>query len=76
MKQNIKEIIGFIIFSIINIIIAYDITTALGIKDVILYKTITATTGDITYEVIIWWFLTFIEALIYEKITQKNSEVF
>mgnify|MGYP004562686619 CR=1 FL=1 len=76
MKRDIKELIGFIIFSILNIAIAYSITTPLGIKNVILYKSITATTYEITYEIIIWWVLSFIEALIYEKITQKNSEAF
>lgn len=76
MKRDIKELIGIIVFSIFNIIIAYDITIALGIQNIILYKSLTAMSYDISYEVIIWFILSFIEAFVYEKIIQKKSEVF
>lgn len=76
MKRDIKELIGIIAFSIFNIIIAYDITIALGIQNIILYKSLTAMSYDISYEVIIWFILSFIEAFVYEKIIQKKSEVF
>lgn len=76
MKKDIKELIGVIIFSIINICIAYAITIPLGIQNVILYKSLTAMSYDISYEVIIWFILSFTEALIFENITQKKSEAF
>ena len=76
MKRDIKELIGIIAFSIFNIIIAYDITIALGIQNIILYKSLTAMSYYISYEVIIWFILSFIEAFVYEKIIQKKSEVF
>ena len=68
-----KEIIGIIIFCIINILIAYLITTSLGVKDTILYQSLTATNYTITYEVIIWFVLSLIEALIYEKSIKKDE---
>jgi len=74
MGRNIKEGIGVILFSIINIIIAYLITTSLGIKEVILFQSYTATNNIITYEVIIWFILGLIEAVIYEKAIKKGRD--
>lgn len=68
-----KEIIGMITFCIINILIAYLITTPLGIKDTVLYQSLTATNYTITYEVIIWFVLSLIEAVIYEKGIKKET---
>lgn len=76
MKRDIKELIGVIVFSILNICIAYTITIPLGIQNVILYKSLTAMSYDISFEVIIWFILSFIEALIFENMTQKKSEAF
>lgn len=76
MKKDIKELIGVIIFSVINICIAYAITIPLNVQNTILYKSITGIACDITYEIIIWYVLSFVEALIYEKIAQKKSEAF
>lgn len=66
-KQNFKEIFGIIAFAIINIAIAYTCTTALGIKDVVLFQSYTAMQYTITYEIIIFFALSFIEAFVYEK---------
>ena len=64
-KVEIKELIIMLIFSIINICIAYFITFSLGIQNTILYRTYTAVQQDITYEILIFMFLSFIEAFIY-----------
>lgn len=64
-KVEIKELIIMLIFSIINICIAYFITFNLGIQNTILYRTYTSIQQDITYEVLIYMFLSFIEAFIY-----------
>lgn len=64
-KVEIKELIIMLIFSIINICIAYFITFSLGIQNTILFRTYTAVQQDITYEVLIFMFLSFIESFIY-----------
>ena len=64
-KVEIKELIIMLIFSIINLCIAYFITFNLGIQNTILFRTYTAVQQDITYEVLIFMFLSFIEAFIY-----------
>lgn len=64
-KVEIKELIIMLIFSIINICIAYFITFNLRIQNTILYRTYTSIQQDITYEVLIYMFLSFIEAFIY-----------
>lgn len=64
-KAEIKELIIMLIFSIINICIAYFITFNLGIQNTILFRTYTAVQQDITYEVLIFMFLSFIESFIY-----------
>ena len=68
-----KELVGVIIFTIINLVIAYLITTSLGVKDTILYQSLTATNYSITYEVIIWIVLGLIESIIYEKGIKKDE---
>ena len=64
-KYEIKELFASLVFSLINNAIAYLITTSLGIQNVILYKSITATQYVITYEIIIWFILSFIGATFY-----------
>ena len=73
MKKNTKELIGCVLFAILNIIIAYLITTPLNIKDVVLYQSLTATNYIITYEVMIWFILGLSEAYIYEKYIKKDE---
>lgn len=67
-----KEYLLVIIFAIINMILAYTITSVLNTKDVILYQSLTASNTIITYEVIIWFTLSLIEAYIYEH--KKRDE--
>lgn len=64
-KAEIKELIIILIFSIINICIAYFITLNLGIQNRILFILYTAFQQNITYEVLIFMFLSFIEMFIY-----------
>jgi len=69
--SKVKEIFVVIIVAIINIIIAFSITNLLGISNIVLFRTYTAMSGDITWEVIIFLTLSLIEAIIYE-IYKKN----
>lgn len=64
-KKEIKDLLIFIIFSIINISIAYMITSYFGIQNIIIYQSLTAMQYTITYEVIIFFVLTIVEATIY-----------
>ncbi len=73
MSYKIKEVVGIVIFSILNILVAYTITGKLGIQNIILFQSLTTMTYVITYEVIIWFVLSLIESSIYEM-TQKKCE--
>ena len=64
-KKEIKDLLIFIIFSIINISIAYMITSYFGIQNIILYQSLTAMQYTITYEVIIFFVLSLVEATVY-----------
>lgn len=64
-KYELKELALFLVFTAINVAIAYLITTALGIQNIVLFKSITAMEYVITYEVIILLILSFIEATFY-----------
>lgn len=64
-KKEIKDLIIFVIFSIINSSIAYMITYYFGIQNIILYQSLTAMQYTITYEVIIFFVFSLIEATIY-----------
>ena len=68
-----KELIGCVLFAILNLVIAYLITTPLNIKDVVLFQSYTATNYIITYEVLIWFILGLIEAYLYEKCIKKDE---
>lgn len=70
-KYKFKELLGIIAFAIINIAIAYACTTALGIKDVVLFQTYTAMQYTITYEMLIFFALSFLESYIYEYKFEK-----
>ncbi len=64
-KKEIEDLIMFILFNIINISIAYVITSYFGIQNIILYQSFTAMQYTITYEVIIFFALSIVEAYIY-----------
>ena len=75
MRRDTKELIGCVLFAVLNIIIAYLITTPLNIKDVVLFQSYTATNYTITYEILIWFILGLTEAYIYEKKIKKDETV-
>ena len=64
-KKEIKDLLIFIIFSIINISLAYMITSYFGIQNIILYQSLTAMQYTITYEIIIFFVLSLVEATVY-----------
>jgi len=66
MKNERVENIIIVILSILNLVIAYTITTSLNIQNIILYKSYTASNYMITYESIIWLVLMLICASILE----------
>lgn len=68
------KILKVVLFAILNILVAYVITSILGIKNIILFQSLTATQYTITYEVIIVFILAIIEAFICEKIARKKDE--
>lgn len=63
-KKEIKDLIIFVIFSIINISISCMITSCFEIQNIILYQSYTAMQYTITYEVIIFFVFSLIEATI------------
>ena len=72
-KLNVKELIGAIIFAVINGALSVVLTGLLGVYNITLVESATLINGTITYEVIIFFILSFIEALIYEKYQKKNK---
>lgn len=65
-KLEIKELSFMIVFCIINSIIAFVITGALGITNTIIIKSFSTIYGDITWEVVIFMGLLLIESIIYD----------
>ncbi len=65
-KKSFKKLFSILFFSILNIIIAFTITKILGISNIILLKTYMLTFGNVTFEVIIFLFLSLIEIILYE----------
>lgn len=64
MKKNICIIIALLF----NILIAYLITSVLGIRNIVLLQSITASNYSITYEIVIWFVLILIEYVIYKTV--------
>lgn len=65
-KLELKEMIGVVIFGIINTYIAFAITNFLGISNTIILRTASVIYGDITWEVVIFMGISLIQAAIYE----------
>ena len=63
-----KKKILLVVALILNIFIAYGITTLLNIKNVVLFQSMTAMNYTLTYEVIIWFVLTLLEYALYKYI--------
>ena len=72
-KKEFKELLFVLLFSVINIAIAFLITSSLGIQNVTLFTIYSANTQEITYEVLIFMLLSLIEALFYSSKFEKES---
>ena len=70
--SKVKEVFLIITFAIINIFLAFTITNLLGISNTIVLKTFSAMYGDITWEVIIFFIFSIVEAIIYECFKKIN----
>ena len=70
--SKVREIFIIIIFAITNIIISFLITNLFGISNTVVFRTYSAVSGEITWEVIIFFALSLIEAIIY-KIYKKKE---
>ena len=64
-KTDLKEILFIVLFSVINISIAYLTTYILGIQNNIIFTVYTAFPQNITYEVIIFMLLSLYESVFY-----------
>lgn len=73
-KKEIKELLFIILFSIINITIAFLITSSLGVQNTILFTLHTALVQEINYEVLIFLVLSLIEARVYHFKFESKSE--
>lgn len=74
MKNPKKEGIFAIVISIIGIIIAYIITSLLGIKNIVLFES-TLGTYMLTYETLIWFAIVLPAAFIYEYKQKKEQDI-
>ena len=72
-KSEIKEIIMIIFLGLINIIISFSITNALGLSNIIVIRTYSALVGNMTWECIIFLLLYLFEGVLSE-IYQCNKE--
>lgn len=70
MKKN----ICIIIVLLLNILIAYLITSVLGIKSIVLFQSLTAVSYSITYEIVIWFVLILIEYVIYKTVKKHIAD--
>lgn len=70
--SKVREIFVIIIFAITNIIISFLITNLFGISNTVVFRTYSAISGEITWEVIIFFSLSLIEAIIYEIYKKKE----
>ena len=70
-KIELKELIGIILFGTINTFVACLITIYLGIYKTVIIKSYSLVYGDITWEVVIFFALSFIESVIYEYFNNK-----
>lgn len=69
--SKVKEILLIIIFTIINIVLAFTITNLLGISNTVVFRSFSVMYGDITWEVIIFFIFSIAEAIIYEICKKK-----
>ena len=72
MKQQSKNLITTLLLVLINTIISFFITYILGIQNIIIFRTTFFLFDSITYEILIFLGLTFIEGCICEI---RNSKM-
>ena len=70
MNQNTKELILFIAISIKNVFIALIFTTVFGIFNTVIFKTMSYTYGDITWEIVIFLGLSLFDCILYELLNR------
>lgn len=70
-----KEIILYLIFSVINLIVAYSITSIFGISNTEVIPLLFFTLPTITPELMIWFILILSEMSIYKKEHEKKAGV-
>ena len=71
MKKETKELFLFIAISIKNIFIALLFTVIFGIYNTVIFRTMTYTYGDITWEVVIFIGLSLFDCILY-NVLNKN----
>ncbi len=67
---KLKSMLVFFLILLVNLIIAYAITTFFGIQNTILYQSLTTISNTITYEVIILFLLLLAEVPLLNKLEQ------
>ncbi len=74
-KSEKKELLVMILCSILNTMIAFIITGLCGVTNTVILKSYSSIYGDITWEVIIFMGLMFIEALLYDYFFSEDSSL-
>lgn len=72
MNNTRKQILIFIVFFVIDLLIAYTITGLFGVQNTIIIQSFTSM-GDITYEVLICLLLVLVQSTIFDYIEQKKK---
>lgn len=70
-----KELLVMLLCCILNTIIAFAITGLCGVTNTVILKSYSSIYGDITWEVIIFMGLMFIEALLYDYFFSEDSSI-
>lgn len=70
-----KELLVMLLCCILNTIISFAITGLCGVTNTIILKSYSSVYGDITWEVIIFMGLMFIEALLYDYFFSGDSSL-
>lgn len=68
---EIKQLLFIVLFIIINLVVSFSITNLLGIFNTVIYRSVISMISDITYEMVIFMGLVFIESGIYEMVQIK-----
>lgn len=74
-NTKIKQLLFIILFVTINLVISFSITYSLGITNTVIYRSITSMISEVTYEMVIFILLAFIESSIYEVAQIKLQNI-